>query len=285
MRYHDRVPYPPVILCAGLQSSGSSLISWCFLQRPDTDGVFDANGDMIFRAPEVTSSYVWYKTTISGFSLSEQVACAKDAGYDVRPLLVVRDVRVVWASLAGKPYGRNGTTAEDPPLRIRMRRFLADWQACREHGWSILRYESFVAEPEQVLRAVCEQVGLSWDDAMLRWPKSTAEIANTIHGNATFLDSREGDLETTLRPDSVDRIKGTIPSDDLAWLDKTFAEYNRALNYPEHREIPDGGQERATPSFDITRRYHWRLHQKPLRMLLHRLGLGRSLREPGQPKG
>ncbi len=35
-----------VILCGGLQSSGSSLISWCFLQRRDTDGVFDANGDM-----------------------------------------------------------------------------------------------------------------------------------------------------------------------------------------------------------------------------------------------
>ena len=34
-------------LCGGLQSSGSTLVSWCFLQRPDMDGVLDADSDLL----------------------------------------------------------------------------------------------------------------------------------------------------------------------------------------------------------------------------------------------
>ena len=84
-----------------LQSSGSSLVSWCFLQRADTDGVLDANNDVICDPPaSLDSRYAWYKTTIGSFRLTEQVDCARAAGYEVRPLLVVRDVRAVWASLA-----------------------------------------------------------------------------------------------------------------------------------------------------------------------------------------
>ena len=35
MRTKDRILY----LCAGLQSGGTTLISWCFLQRSDMDGI------------------------------------------------------------------------------------------------------------------------------------------------------------------------------------------------------------------------------------------------------
>ncbi|MCC6682933.1 MAG: sulfotransferase [Phycisphaeraceae bacterium] len=273
-----------VILCGGLQSSGSSLISWCFLQRRDTDGVFDANGDMVFRPTGTTAPYLWYKTTISGFSLCEQIACAEDENFQVLPLLVVRDVRVLWASLAGKPYGRNGTTAEDPPLRIRMRRFLADWQTFRANNWTMLRYESFVNDPELTLRNVCEHLGIPWDEGMLRWPKHADDISNTVHGNATFNETREDDLLATLRPESVSTIKGSIPRHDLAWLEKTFSGFNQAHDYPEHLNVPDGGIARAVPSFDVTRRFRWRLHQKPVRLLMHRLGLQKTMREPGQPK-
>lgn len=36
-----------LLLCGGLQSSGSTVISWCFLQRPDTDGFLDADNDLL----------------------------------------------------------------------------------------------------------------------------------------------------------------------------------------------------------------------------------------------
>jgi hypothetical protein len=38
-------------LCGAPQSSGSSLISWCFLQRGDTDGVLDARNDLLPQMP------------------------------------------------------------------------------------------------------------------------------------------------------------------------------------------------------------------------------------------
>ena len=36
---------------AGLQSGGTTLISWCFLQRADTDGILDANNDVFADLP------------------------------------------------------------------------------------------------------------------------------------------------------------------------------------------------------------------------------------------
>ena len=113
-------------LAAGLQSSGSTLVSWCFLQRPDMNGFLDADHDLLRDIPQdIGTPLAWFKMTISCFRLSEMAAHYEDAGWDVRPLLIVRDVRHVWNSLCRKPYGRNGTTAEDPPLRARMRRSAA----------------------------------------------------------------------------------------------------------------------------------------------------------------
>jgi hypothetical protein len=279
-------PKPVLLLCGGAQSSGSSLVSWCFLQRPDVDGVFDANGDMVFTPPQgLSAPYLWYKTTISSFRLLEQVACAEDEGYEVRPLLVVRDVRVVWASLAAKPYGLNGTTAEDPPLRLRLRRFLEDWEAFRSRGWPLVQYERFVREPEPVLREACAALGLAWDDAMVRWPKPPAQIANLHHGNATFRASMQGDLLSTLRPDGLDRIAHPIPADDLAWLEGAFGEFNRVHGYAPHRDAPAAAEPRLVPNFFVTRRLKWRLRQKPLRHLLWRLGFKSAASLPGTIRG
>ena len=59
-------------LCAGLQSSGSTLISWCFLQRRDMDGMLDADNDLLPQIdPAIGRPLVWYKTTLSCFRLSE----------------------------------------------------------------------------------------------------------------------------------------------------------------------------------------------------------------------
>src|SRR5258705_11790918 len=105
-----------LVVCAGLQSSGTTLISYCFLQRSDTDGVLDADNDLLPALdPRLARPLAWYKTTISCFRLSEIAQHYRDAGWDVRTLLVLRDLRGVWASLRKKSSGRNGITAEDQP--------------------------------------------------------------------------------------------------------------------------------------------------------------------------
>lgn len=266
-----------LLLCAGLQSSGSTLVSWCFLQRGDTDGVLDANGDMIPQPPEgLKSEYLWYKTTISSFRLTEMVTLAEDAGYRVRPLLVVRDVRAVWASLAGKRYGANGTTAEDPPLRLRLRRFLEDWEEFVARGWPRLQYEAFVREPQAELEKACSALGLPWDGAMMSWPKPAEDIADRRHGNPTFLKSRRGGLLESLDRGGRQEVRGAIGGEDLAWMEQEFRAFNEANGYPAHVEGGAAHAGRAQPSFASTRRAKWRRREKPLRAMLWALGLGRQ---------
>src|SRR5712672_3204838 len=144
-----------LILCGGLQSSGTTLISYCFLQRADMDGVLDADNDLLPALDaRLARPFAWYKTTISCFRLGEIAEFYRDAGWNVRTLLVLRDLRAVWASLRTKPYGRNGITAEDPPLRLRVRRFIEDWQSAPTTGTVLLRYEDFVKAPESSLQQV-----------------------------------------------------------------------------------------------------------------------------------
>jgi hypothetical protein len=178
---------PILYLCSGLQSGGTTLVSWCFLQRADMDGILDANNDMFADiSPALKTPYAWIKTTIGSFRTSEQIAYFQDRGWTVRPLLVCRDVREAYASLRTKRYGSNGTTAEDPPLRLRCRRFREDWELFHAQGWPILRYDRFLLDPEEVLAEACTKLKLPWDDAMLTWPKPKSAIFDTRHGNETF---------------------------------------------------------------------------------------------------
>jgi Sulfotransferase family len=263
-------------LCGGTQSSGSTLISWCFLQRHDMDGFLDADNDLLADIPRDWGSMsTWYKTTISCFRMSELMAHFQDAAWRVHPLLVVRDVRQVWASLCKKSYGLNGITAEDPPLRLRLRRFKEDWEQFRRNGWPMIRYETFVAEPVEVLRFVCSQLELHWDDAMLTWPKDSAEIASTKHGNQTFRQTRGQGLLQSLKQGPEDLKPGAIPRLDLEWLETEFAEFNQENGYPEHVHVAPQSDEdisRAIPNYESTRRHKWEMRRKPLRWFMHSIG-------------
>jgi hypothetical protein len=160
----------------------------------------------------------------------------------------------VFNSLITKPYGRNGVTAEDPPLRLRLRRVHRDWQAARELGWPVIRYESFAEDPEATLRKACEQLGLAWDPAMLTWPKQREQVAEPGHGSKTFRATRGGCLAETLRGELCRLGTDHIPRDDLRWLEEEFADLIADMNYPAHA---DGGacpQGRAVPAYELTRR-------------------------------
>ncbi len=269
-----------IILATGLQSSGSTLLSWCFLQRADMNGVLDGDTDLIPLLPlAASSSLAWYKTTISCFTLQEQMACLEDEGYTVLPLLMVRDVRKVWASLMHKHYGRNGVTAEDPPLRLRFRRFLESWQYAMAHQLPVVKYETFIEQPEKVLKELCVKLGLPWDEAMLNWPKPAGQISNTRHGNATFRESDKGGLKAAIRPPAKAQ-EITLHGEDLDWLNQYFTRFNRKMDYPAEllRVIRLPG--RLTPDWQASRRCKWRLQQKPLRYLLSKFGLSSHSSRP-----
>jgi hypothetical protein len=225
-----------MILCAGLQSGGTTLISWCFLQRRDTNGVLDIPGDMIQPSFEkVKEPILWAKQTVVSFRWLDIYETYRDLGWEPEPLLIVRDARAVYSSLRKKPYGINGTTAEDPPLRMRFRRFLRDWELFRANGWPIIKFENFVQEPRAVLRKVCADLSLPWDEGMILWPKRLSEIAYfKERQNKTF----EGSIEknhlaaATLRDRAEVRIDG-LPRSELEWLEETFSAYNSFHRYPQ----------------------------------------------------
>ena len=266
-----------LVLCGGLQSGGTTLISYCFLQRGDTDGVLDAPTDLLPAIdPRLARPIAWYKAKISCFRLSEIAHHYRDAGWNVRPLLVLRDLRTVWASLRKKAYGCNGITAEDPPLRLRMRRFVEDSRLYESCGAARLRYEDFIAAPSSTLKKVCVQLGLPWDEAMLTWSKPQARISDRENGNDSFWDSLSSDLHETIARYQQKLRALRIPARDLEWLEREFREFNKVNGYPQHLDnVQDetaSGGDGAEPSFEVTRRYQWETRRKPLRWILSRLG-------------
>src|ERR1043165_9078124 len=95
-----------MILAAGLQSSGTTLISWCLLQRQDTDGVLDMENDVIeVSLGAATKPVLWIKMTIGAFRWLDVAEVYRDLGWNPEPLLIVRDVRVRYDSLMKKDYG------------------------------------------------------------------------------------------------------------------------------------------------------------------------------------
>jgi tetratricopeptide (TPR) repeat protein len=246
----------PLYLCGGTQSSGSTLISWCFLQRDDTDGVLDARPDQLPQVPqELRAPLAWLKFTIASFRFSEVQAHLETEGWDVRPLLVVRDVRAVFNSLLRKEYGRNGITSDDPPIRLRLTRFLEDWKIFRQRGWPIICYERFVAQPD-LLRETCQSLGLPWDQAMINWTKPVEQIADPNFGSPTFISSRKGSLLQTLNSSLAALDTQHVPLEDLQWMETTFADFNEVIGYPAHVDRSQQAVSgRAVPRVENTRFY------------------------------
>jgi hypothetical protein len=238
------------------------------------DGVLDGATDLLPPLdPGLGRPLAWYKTTIACFRLCEVADHYRDQGWDVHPLLIVRDVRKIWESLVKKTYGLNGITAEDPPLRMRLNRFLDDWERFRAEDWPILRYEQLVEHPRRALEAACDRLDLPWDEAMFTWPKQHEDVADAQRGNKTFWNTRGSNLLDTLASYADQPKTLAVPAADLVWLESRFREFNMANGYPLHVELPASGAVASPPpSFAATRRYRWETMRKPFRQLLLMLG-------------
>jgi glycosyltransferase involved in cell wall biosynthesis len=224
-----------MILCGGLQSGGTTLISWCFLQRRDTNGVLDMAHDILHGSfKKVDGPVVWLKMTIGAFRWLDAWEYYRDRGWAPEPLLVVRDARTAYASLMKKVYGFDGLTAEEPPLRMRFRRFLLDWHLFRERDWPIVKFEDFLDDPRTALAEACRSLRLPWDEAMLSWPKDISEIAYVLADpNRTFASSlAAGSFRSTMQEEKAAFEIGGLPASELEWLEETFAAYNAFHGYP-----------------------------------------------------
>ena len=253
---------PKMILASGLQSGGTTIISWSFLQRPDMAGILDMWNEGILLMPYVSTRFGWCKMTTSCFRWHDVADFYRDQGWEVRPLLIIRDVRSAYASLRRRPYGLNGNTAEDPPLRTRFRRFLRDWEEFSSNGWPILRFESLCSDPESTLRVSCRQLEIPYHEDMISWPKSANEISDLQHCNETFKSSLKGKrLKDTLMQGKEDVVTTGISKQDMIWLEDVFRPYNEKNAYPVHvpldqpSEFPDRANYLVTRrrQFEITR--------------------------------
>jgi len=245
-------------LCGGMQSGGTTLVSWVYLQRDDMDGVFDMENSVIeIDLSKVKTPYAWVKMTVGSFTIQDVADIYADMGWEVRPLLVVRDVRRIYSSLTGKSYGINGCTAEDPPLRTRFRRFLSDWEQFVSKRWPILKYEELVAEPRRALEECTARMGLPWDERMLDWGGEVKRIAYMSEGNQTFHKRLQGstNIDGLIDKRILQQSDISIPQAELTWLENVFSEYNRVNDYPDRIDIPrEAGQGNAIPGFTGTLR-------------------------------
>ncbi len=254
-----------IILCGGMQSGGTTLVSWCFLQRPDTTGILDLFSSGLNLMPYVNTEYGWCKMTISSFTWQDVAGYYIDQGWSVKPLLVIRDVRAIYSSLRTKPYGRNGTTAADPPLRVRFRRFLHDWQVFSENDWSIIRFETLISDPEKVLRNTCNKLGLPWNPDMLSWPKESSEISGVQFSNETFKSSlNNSGFKGCVDPNILSLPLQGFSCRDLKWLEDTFSEYNEVNNYPQHLDLKDASSTPDRPNYFSTQHYDSMLEKNKL---------------------
>jgi len=254
-----------MILCGGMQSGGTTLVSWCMLQRRDANGVLDMPNDIVrVSFDRVTEPILWVKMTVGAFRWLELFELYTDLGWRPEPLLIVRDTRMVCASLARKPYGANGTTGGDPPLRVRFRRFLRDWEVFRANGWPLVKFEDLLRDERAALEQAGRALGLPWDEGMLTWPKRLPDIAYVDGTQKTFAESlAQGSLTAALRRDRAQATLDHLPPAELEWLDETFAAYNHHHGYP--RRLAPGRTGSLPPPVPIPRfegtALHWYLSE------------------------
>ncbi len=273
-------------LCGGLEESGATLVSWCFWQRSELRPVVASTGDLLpHLEPAADGRATWLLTPFRSFRLTEMIHHYRDLGWTVRGLMVVRDLRPVWASLASRTDVRNGVTAEDPPLRVRFRRFVEDWELFWWMRWPMIRIEDLLADAEKTLRGASAALELPYHEVMSRWPRPLEMSDTTRLPDADFCRLRGRNLAETLMNFAGEPIQQTVASADLAWLETEFQEFNTENSYPlvlRPLQLWSDLLPAKTASWSDSRRFQQQRRQ-PLRWLLDRLGIAQSNTAGAQP--
>lgn len=196
-----------IFLLEGLQSGGSSLVSTCFLQHPDANGILDLhhfnNLQGIFKAhrKEILKDFFMFKGkyfvvkfTCGHYNIHEMIESCDFLREKIIPVAITRDPRSVissWLRRFGSLKnvysgytGRDGRfwdTEVKPWSRII--RFCEDISWYSKQGYPVVIYEKLCVDPEKTLMAVCDQIGMPYRRDMVTWTKSAHEIFNYSAGN------------------------------------------------------------------------------------------------------
>lgn len=143
---------------------------------------------------------------------------------------IVRDPRAVAESWRGVPWTNGSleadaevwrryleTSRREPPLRA----------PCH-----VVRYESLIANPESETRRMCEAIGLSYSDTMLRFHEVGAEAVNV---------EREPWKAEALKPLSIagaDRWRERLDADEIARIEAVVCFEMRRAGYRPATPLP-----------------------------------------------
>lgn len=196
-----------IILLEGLQSGGSTLVSACFLQHPNANGILDLfhfsamhnffrchrrqilKSGFTFKAPDLV-----VKFTCGHYNVHEMLKSFTAYEERIVPVAIVRDPRSVvsswlrrFGSLENVYSGYTGKSGNfwDTPIKPwdRIARFCDDLKWYKDNGHPIITYEKLCINPEQTLMKACEQIGLPYSRDMITWPKPDHDMLNTGGGN------------------------------------------------------------------------------------------------------
>jgi hypothetical protein len=224
----------PLILATGLQSGGTTVVSHAFLKHSQVDGILDMASDKIeMNFARVTLPIVWVKMTSIAFRWEEVAEIYRLQGYEVYPLLIVRNPFDAWSSLKNKWYGLNSVTAEDPPLILRFRRFLQDWMLFTNKGWPIIKFENFIADPTRTIQKACTQLPIEFESSMLSLDNEQ-DIAYVNETNESFETNKSKGIVN----DVAHRV-GELSHCEVNWISASFSVFNDSYGYLNRHIVVD----------------------------------------------
>ena len=158
---------------------------------------------------------------------------------EARFVHLIRDGRDVALSLVDVHFGPShvAEAAEKWSSEIAKARR----QGKRLGNYTEIRYEDLIADPEPVLREVCEATDLPWDDAMLTYQERAGERIGEIHrdfdrsgGDTVSAETRaqhQANVSKPLQSSRAARWKTDMSPEDLATFESIAGEMLDELGY------------------------------------------------------
>jgi len=162
---------------------------------------------------------------------------------EARFIHLIRDGRDVALSQVAVHFGP--TTIEGAAEKWRAEITKARRQGPRLPHYLEIRYEELVADPEPVLRAVCEATDLPWDDAMLQYQDRAGDrIAEIVRdfdraeGDTVAADVRaahQANVAMPLQSDRAARWRTEMAAADVAGFERVAGSVLDQLGYERGR--------------------------------------------------
>ena len=150
---------------------------------------------------------------------------------DAHVLHIVRDPRGVLASRMKAAWSKERPWwVHSMVQNVQWRRGRAQGRALFGDRWLEIRYEDLLAEPDEVLRRVCDHLGIGFDPEMLSFSRAARRL---VHASEV---SWKKDTFGPLEPDHVDKWRRVLSPAQVAW-----SEVQCRAAFREHGYTPEAG--------------------------------------------